>query len=180
MASIDVGGGRGGRRAVDHDIPLIPFIDFLLCLVAFLLVTAVWSQMARLTADPMVPGRVGEERPPREHKTLHVKVRDDKFDLEWRRGQTLVSRSSIPRRSSRVEPRYADLAKRIAAEWKTEGEHRQPTDRGADHAVLHASNSLEFGELAAVLDALHAPKRKLMLADVSQEIPVFSVAFAAD
>lgn len=31
----------------NHEIPLIPFIDFLLCLVAFLLVTAVWSQMAR-------------------------------------------------------------------------------------------------------------------------------------
>jgi len=49
MAGIDTGGGHGGKRATNHEIPLIPFIDFLLCLVAFLLVTAVWSQMARIT-----------------------------------------------------------------------------------------------------------------------------------
>ena len=48
MAGIDVGGGHGGKRSTNHEIPLIPFIDFLLCLVAFLLVTAVWSQMARI------------------------------------------------------------------------------------------------------------------------------------
>jgi len=36
MAGIDTGGGHGGKRATNHEIPLIPFIDFLLCLVAFL------------------------------------------------------------------------------------------------------------------------------------------------
>jgi biopolymer transport protein ExbD len=55
MAGIDVG-GHGGKRSTNHEIPLIPFIDFLLCLVAFLLVTAVWSQMARINADARVPG----------------------------------------------------------------------------------------------------------------------------
>jgi hypothetical protein len=62
MAGIDVGGGHGGKRNVNHEIPLIPFIDFLLCLVAFLLVTAVWSQMARINADARVPGPVGRKR----------------------------------------------------------------------------------------------------------------------
>ena len=27
----------GGKKSVDHEIPLVPFIDFLLCIVAFLL-----------------------------------------------------------------------------------------------------------------------------------------------
>ncbi len=66
MAGIDVG-GHGGKRTTNHDIPLIPFIDFLLCLVAFLLVTAVWSQMARLNADARVPGPPKDE-PPEEIK----------------------------------------------------------------------------------------------------------------
>ena len=56
MATLDVGSGHEGRRALDHQIPLIPFIDCLLCLVAFLLVTAVWSQMSRLQAHAQVPG----------------------------------------------------------------------------------------------------------------------------
>ena len=67
MAGIDTGGGHGGKRTTNHEIPLIPFIDFLLCLVAFLLVTAVWSQMARINADARVPGPPKDE-PPEEQK----------------------------------------------------------------------------------------------------------------
>lgn len=46
MATLDVQGGRGRRRAVDSQVPLVPFIDLLLCCVMFLLVTAVWNQLA--------------------------------------------------------------------------------------------------------------------------------------
>jgi len=62
MAGIDVGGGGHGRRSVNQELPLVPFIDFLLCLVMFLLVTAVWSQMARLNADAQVPGPPNPEK----------------------------------------------------------------------------------------------------------------------
>jgi hypothetical protein len=55
MATIDVG-GRSSRRELNRELTLVPFIDFLLCIVAFLLVTAVWSQMARLEAQANVPG----------------------------------------------------------------------------------------------------------------------------
>ncbi len=48
MASIQTGSGRRRRKAVDVEIPLIPFIDLLLCCVMFLLVTAVWNQLARV------------------------------------------------------------------------------------------------------------------------------------
>lgn len=37
MASIDTGQGHGGKRSVNFELPLIPFIDFLLCIVLFLL-----------------------------------------------------------------------------------------------------------------------------------------------
>ena len=55
MASISVGGGHGGKKAVDADIPLIPFIDLLLCCVMFLLVTAVWNRLASLEVSQQVP-----------------------------------------------------------------------------------------------------------------------------
>jgi len=57
MAGIDVGGGHGGKRSVNQELPLVPFIDFILCLVMFLLVTAVWSQMARLTEGRKITER---------------------------------------------------------------------------------------------------------------------------
>ena len=31
MASIATGNGHGGKKTVDHEIPLVPFIDLLLC-----------------------------------------------------------------------------------------------------------------------------------------------------
>lgn len=56
MASISTGGGHGGKKAVDHEIPLIPFIDLLLCCIMFLLVTAVWNQLASVQAHLDGPG----------------------------------------------------------------------------------------------------------------------------
>jgi biopolymer transport protein ExbD len=44
--------GGGGRKAVNHEIPLIPFIDFLLCIVLFLL--ASFSASGELPIDKNV------------------------------------------------------------------------------------------------------------------------------
>ena len=64
MAGVSVGGGGGGRRSLDSEINMIPFIDLLMVTIAFLLITAVWSHMARVNADAQVPG------PPRPDRGL--------------------------------------------------------------------------------------------------------------
>ena len=71
MATIVIG-GSSSRRELNHELPLVPFIDFLLCIVAFLLVTAVWSQMARLDADAKVPGDPTTPAPDVAPAELHV------------------------------------------------------------------------------------------------------------
>ena len=58
MATIDSGSTRG-RKQVDHEIPLVPFVDLLLCCLMFLLVTAVWAQLGSLGAS--APG--GQDGP---------------------------------------------------------------------------------------------------------------------
>ncbi|GAB4207359.1 MAG: hypothetical protein OHK0013_24910 [Sandaracinaceae bacterium] len=59
MGGINVGGGgHGGKKSVDSEIPLVPFIDLLLCCVMFLLVTAVWNRLGRLDANQQTPGQV--------------------------------------------------------------------------------------------------------------------------
>jgi len=55
MAAIQVGGGNG-KRPVDHEVPLIPFIDLLLCCVMFLLATAVWTHLESINANQQVEG----------------------------------------------------------------------------------------------------------------------------
>lgn len=58
MATID-SGSTHGRKKVDHEIPLVPFVDLLLCCLMFLLVTAVWAQLGSLGAS--TPG--GQDGP---------------------------------------------------------------------------------------------------------------------
>lgn len=69
MGGISVGGGgHGGKKETNSEIPLIPFIDLLLCCVMFLLVTAVWNQLARLDANQQQPGQQAPNDPPPEEK----------------------------------------------------------------------------------------------------------------
>lgn len=121
MGGINVGGGHGGKKSVDSEIPLVPFIDLLLCCVMFLLVTAVWNQLARLDANQQQPGQQAPNEPPPEEKikvVLQVKATGyviastagdrvevpkvgDKFDVE-------VLREKLQERK-RLEPNRRDL-----------------------------------------------------------------------
>ncbi len=44
--------GNDGGGGVDVEINVVPFIDLMSCLTAFLLVTAVWSQFAQINIRP--------------------------------------------------------------------------------------------------------------------------------
>jgi len=176
MASIG-GGLAAGKRVLNHELPLVPFIDFLLCLVAFLLVTAVWTEAARLRADARVPGQGVDEHTPR--KELHVAIRDTEFELSWRQGATVLDSKSIPRKATRAADgtlRYGELGEALGKEWKAHGVHQSASDPSIDRAVLHSGNATEFAEVVAVLDALHGTTR----AYGSGLVPAFGVAFAVD
>lgn len=185
MAGIDVG-GHGGKRSTNHEIPLIPFIDFLLCLVMFLLVTAVWSHMARIEADARVPGppKDTEQDKIDKEKELHVEMRGDrKFQLVWKEGTTVVNTIDVPRKPVEVgsDVTYPDLAKKIDEEWKAQGQHRAPSDKKFDRAVLHTDNSAEFGHVIAVLDAIYRPEREFApTGGAGEKVPAFQVTFASD
>ncbi|HTE51490.1 MAG TPA: biopolymer transporter ExbD [Kofleriaceae bacterium] len=49
--------GSGDKKAVDVNINVVPFIDLMSCLTAFLLVTAVWTQFAQINIKPKGLGR---------------------------------------------------------------------------------------------------------------------------
>lgn len=185
MATIDVAGGHGTKRSVNHEIPLIPFIDFLLCLVAFLLVTAVWSQMARINADARVPNTSGEPSEPTPEKELHVEMRGErKFQLIWREGSTVINTVEVERKAvpfgNEGDYRYPALAERIVAEWRSSGTHRAATDQRLDRAVLHTDNTTPFSDLIAVLDAVHEAQRPLQVGTGTETIPAFNLVFAVN
>jgi hypothetical protein len=182
MAGLNVGTASGSRRGLNHELPLVSFIDFLLCLVAFLLVTAVWSRLSRLNADALVPGTLSTT--PRGPATeLHVSVGEDAFVLKWQAGAAVLDTTRVAKNAQMLPDgslRYPELGRVAGEQWRARGAHRSASDAVQDRAVLHTPNSVEFREITAVLDALAGTKRTLEAGRRTQQIPAFSVAFATD
>jgi biopolymer transport protein TolR len=58
MAVVVDGGGGDRKKPLSADLNLVPYIDLLTCMVAFLLITAVWTQLARLEVQQRGQGQV--------------------------------------------------------------------------------------------------------------------------
>ena len=56
----------GKGKSVDVDINLVPFIDMMSCLVAFLLITAVWTNLAQINIKPKGMSNQTQNTPPAE------------------------------------------------------------------------------------------------------------------
>jgi biopolymer transport protein ExbD len=122
MGGISTGGGGGGKKEMDHEIPLIPFIDLLLCCVMFLLVTAVWNQLARIDANQQQPGKKSEQEPPPEEDKvkLILQVKNSGYVLASTAGERIEIpkngktydkeelRSELQKRK-RLEPNRTDI-----------------------------------------------------------------------
>src|SRR3954471_23533674 len=62
---------HGGKKALDAELNLVPFIDLLSCCISFLLITAVWTQIAGL----QVASSGGPpEAPQKQENTIDVKL----------------------------------------------------------------------------------------------------------
>ncbi|HBQ11354.1 MAG TPA: hypothetical protein DEF51_09325 [Myxococcales bacterium] len=82
MGGVSVEGGHGGKKSVDSEIPLVPFIDLLLCCIMFLLVTAVWNKLARIETNQQQPGQNAPmDQPQEEQIRLFVHVSPTGYGL---------------------------------------------------------------------------------------------------
>jgi biopolymer transport protein ExbD len=182
MAGIDIGGGGGRKRATNSDINMIPFIDLLMCTIAFLLITAVWVTTSRVELDAQVPGEVKPGEVQAEERTLHVDVRENDFVLQWKHGKTLLSETAVPRTGVEIAPgvtRYPELAKALEKAWHENREHFDPNDKNRDRLVLHSDDRAPFRDLVAVLDAANATKRELRSSSgKSLVVAAFNPSFA--
>ena len=106
MASISTDSGHGGKKSVDSEIPLVPFIDLLLCCIMFLLVTAVWNQLARVEATAPTVGETSDPATPdTPTERFYVQVTHDGLAVLSSAGTTTSIESG----------EFADLAITLAA-----------------------------------------------------------------
>src|SRR5689334_20294885 len=58
--------GGGGKKSVDFQLNLVPFIDLLSVLISFLLMTSVWTQVAKIDVKQS-PNQISDDPQPPEN-----------------------------------------------------------------------------------------------------------------
>jgi hypothetical protein len=167
---------------------MIRMIDLLMVTISFLLITAVWSHMARLNADAQVPGPpTGPIVLPEPEKQLHIEMRSaDKFVLVWKQGGTVLSTVDVPRKdvvSREGETRvvcFPDLAAKVTAEWSNVATHRSESDPKLDQAILHTDNETPYAAIIGVIDAVYQVHRPRRQGATIQSVPAFNMTFAVN
>src|SRR5499427_6397748 len=80
--------GKGGKKPLDAQINLVPFIDLLSCCISFLLITAVWTQLARMNVTQKGQGAAGSEAEQKEQQVqLTLFVNKDGYDFTKSTGE---------------------------------------------------------------------------------------------
>jgi biopolymer transport protein ExbD len=88
--AVSIQSGKGSKKSLNVELNLVPYIDLLTCMVAFLLITAVWTQLARLSASQKGQGQAGEETPPEMQTKIVVVVSQEQFNLVVGQDQTPI------------------------------------------------------------------------------------------
>lgn len=98
--------GKGGKKPLDAAVNLVPFIDLLSCCLSFLLITAVWTQFARMDVQQKSPGAANatDEKPPEKQVNLTVFVNNDGYTFAKSTGES----TPIPLKAGEYD--YAKLS----------------------------------------------------------------------
>jgi len=132
-------GGKGGKKSVNADLNLVPYIDLLTCMVAFLLITAVWSQLARLEIRQKGQGQAGEDTPPEKQFKLVVVVNDEGFNVVADQDQ-----QPIPKKGTEYD--YEKLGAELK---KLKDSHPDKTD-----VQVASEDQIKFETLVKTMDTL--------------------------
>jgi len=82
--------GKGGKKALDANINLVPYIDMLMTIMTFLMMTAVWTQLAMLevqNASGGPPEDQQEEPDPDKPKPIIVLITADALKVQEEGGE---------------------------------------------------------------------------------------------
>ncbi|HSD88840.1 MAG TPA: biopolymer transporter ExbD [Kofleriaceae bacterium] len=130
--------GASDKRSVNVELNIVPFIDLMSCLTAFLLVTAVWVNMASVKNEPVGPQNdlIKKEPPPK----LSILVEYDQILVQ-------ASPSGEARQVGAFDwPRLEDALR----EFKTEGQVPQVEVAAASTGA----HPIPYQQLIAAMDTV--------------------------
>jgi len=124
--------GKGGKKPLDAAINLVPFIDLLSCCISFLLITAVWTQLARMDVTQKGPSSAGsvDEKPPEPTIMLTLFINKDGYQFVKSNGDN----TDIPNKGDEYD--YAKLAD-VLKDTKTAYPDKNDIQVKADDDVVY-------------------------------------------
>jgi biopolymer transport protein ExbD len=124
--------GKGGKKPLDATLNLVPFIDLLSCCISFLLITAVWTQLARMDVTQKGQGAAGstDEKPPEPTVNLTLYIDKDGYTFAKSTGES----TPIPMKGDDYD--YVKLAD-VLKDAKTAYPDKNDIAVKADDSVLY-------------------------------------------
>lgn len=128
--------GKPGKRSLTAELNLVPYIDLLTCMIAFLLITAVWTQLAQLKTSQRPPGP-GDDQPPPSTK-ISLMVGPDGINV-----LVNAERELVPDKDGQADwPALGNLLKKLKGQFPD-----------LDDVQIASEDSVLFDRLAGVMDA---------------------------
>jgi len=148
--------GKGGKKPVNVELNLVPFIDLLVVCITFLLLTAVWTQTGRINIDQSV-AKPQQEKPKEPPKRFTIMIDRKGYTTKWA--------DERPEPLPMVGGKYpVDLLKK-RLEAKKDSLPKNP------RMVVAPEDSVPYKEMIAVLDTLKGLGLKnIMVADAASVI----------
>jgi len=139
---VSVEGGKGRGKGMMVDLNLVPFIDFMSCLIAFLMIAAVWTQIASLDVEqsisnePPPPDQEPPPVPPVPPLTVHVKA-----EGHWI-GRKVEEGLQVPKDGELYD--YAKLEELLIKDHET-----YPVE---EMVIINTDDGVPYEEMILVLD----------------------------
>ncbi len=138
---VSVEGGKGRGKGMMVDLNLVPFIDFMSCLIAFLMIAAVWTQIASIEVEQSVSNTPPVDQPPPETPpvpplTIHVKA-----EGHWI-GRKVEEGLQVPKSGEAYD--YAKLEELLVKDHET-----FPVE---EMVIINTDDGVPYEEMIMVLD----------------------------
>jgi biopolymer transport protein TolR len=140
------GGGKKKKKALDAVINVVPAIDLLSCCIAFLLYTAVWTQISRLQVQQLGTGAPEVEQTEQQKQlVVTLAVGERGFNLSTSAGLSLDIPSLGRAESGGVKYDLKALGDKL----------KQLRSENPDTAAVtvSAEDTVSYGDLVQVIDA---------------------------
>jgi biopolymer transport protein ExbD len=137
--------GKKGKKSLDAELNLVPFIDLLSCLISFLLITAVWTQISSVRVAS-TGGLSNEEQPPKEQTTIDIRVTMTERGYALSLAGNMVDMPKVAKAEGGTTFDSKQLVEKLKLVKQQYPEQRAVT--------VAAEDAIGFEELVATVDAI--------------------------